>query len=76
VSVLNRHERDEQVCGIRLDGLAPRALRRLTLTAAAAADANTASAPDRVAVTEVDAAPGKSELAFPPHSLTLLEYRM
>jgi alpha-L-arabinofuranosidase len=76
LSVLNRHERDEQVCRIRLDGLAPRALRRLTLTAAAAGDANTTSAPDRVAVSEVDDAPGESELAFPPHSLTLLEYRL
>jgi alpha-N-arabinofuranosidase len=76
VSVLYRHVRVELACAIRLEGLAPASARRFTLGADGPAAANTAAAPARVSVAEADAPAGGGELAFPPHSLTLLEYRL
>ena len=76
VSVVNRGERDEERCEIRLDGLRPKRLRRAVLSAEAVDRANTAADPDAVSVAwsehEISGAP--REEAFAPHSCTLLVY--
>ena len=78
VSVVNRGERDEERCEIRLDGLRPKRLRRAVLWADAVDRANTAAEPDAVSVAwsehEISGAP--REEAFAPHSCTLLVYEL
>jgi alpha-L-arabinofuranosidase len=78
VSVVNRNDRDEEPCEIRLDGLKPKRVRRAVLSADTVDRANTAAHPDAVRVTwserELSGAP--LEQSLPPHSCTLLVYEL
>ena len=78
VSVVNRGERDEERCEIRLDGRGPKRVRRAVLSADAVDRANTAADPDavRVAWSEHELSGAPREESFAPHSCTLLVYEL
>jgi alpha-L-arabinofuranosidase len=76
VSVVNRDERDEASCGIRIDGCGVKRVRRAVLSAESVDRANTAADPEAVRVTwsEHELSGSPREECFAPHSCTLLVY--
>ena len=76
VSVVNRDERDEVPCGIRIDGCGVKRVRRAVLSAEGVDRANTAADPGAVHVTwsEHELSGSPCEESFAPHSCTLLVY--